>query len=105
MLLEIEIISGPQDGMIITLTEENLITQWTRDNGSLLSFPWDKELGSPQAVIRYQGGVWEIESQDALHGLYVMNGGGKISGTNKIEIGQIYRANYTWLKIKNIQAD
>ncbi len=102
-MLEIEIISGPQDGTIIILTEEDHTTLWTKDIGSKLSFPWDTELGSPQAIIRHKGDEWEIEAYDSPHGLYVMNGDGKLLGIKKIKKGQIYRANYTWLKMKNIQ--
>ena len=44
--LSLEILSGPLDGENITLTTE---TEWSRAPGSPLSFPWDDDLGEPQA--------------------------------------------------------
>jgi len=63
----LEVLSGPLDGRIITLEGE---THWDAEGDGPLSFPWDTELGDPQARFFCEEGEWWLEGYDAPHGTY-----------------------------------
>lgn len=99
--LEVEILTGPLDGHIVTLVGD---TEWTRSAGSiLLTFPWDDELGQPQSHFIIEDDKWLIEPCDSLHGTYILNRELKLSEKTILQEGDILKASRTWMRIKSIK--
>lgn len=65
--LTLEVLIGPLDGAKVVLTED---TAWSRNGDGPLAFPWDAELGEPQAMFSVDEQGWWIESVSSLHGTY-----------------------------------
>jgi hypothetical protein len=65
--LILEVLNGPIDGHIVTLEAE---TNWSKEGEGVLAFPWDTELGTPQARFYKEGNSWFIEGCQASHGTY-----------------------------------
>jgi hypothetical protein len=97
--LEVEILTGPLDGYIITLEIE---TELTRLTGGLLAFPWDDELGQPQCRFIFDGVKWLIEPNDSPHGTYILNRDIKLSEKIIVQKGDLLKASRTWMIIRNI---
>lgn len=100
--LILEILSGPLDGATISLTSD---TAWGRTGTSPLTFPWDAELGVPQArfSIEREGkkGRWQLEGLDAPHGTYRVNREERLTRqTVPLARGDILRASQTWLLVR-----
>ncbi len=57
--LSLEILNGPLDGQVITLKTE---TEWSKESEGPLGFPWDEELGTPQALFLVEAGEWWLQS-------------------------------------------
>jgi hypothetical protein len=98
----LEVLSGPLDGTRIELEGETL---WTGLTGSRLSFPWDGELGQPQARLFVRDGCWMLEAFPSQHGTYCMAGGeGMRLGEVEIELQRdmLIKASSTWLKVISI---
>ncbi len=68
--LTLEVLNGPLDGAIITLDKD---AQWCRTGHEPLAFPWDTELGQPQASFISEDDGWYIEGLNAPHGTYRIN--------------------------------
>lgn len=98
--LEVEILSGPLDGHTITLEND---TEWTRSVGSLLSFPWDEELGEPQArfVISEEG--WQLESAKTKRGTHLLRPNTEDRLPAILQIDDVLKASNTWLRVKAIE--
>lgn len=98
--LTLEVLSGPLDGAEITLTAA---ADWQRDPGSPLSFPWDVELGKPQAhFAQEEDGSWTLAGCQASHGTYRMHPQPeKIKTPTRLAQGDILRAHQTWLRVKD----
>ncbi|MCP4283176.1 MAG: hypothetical protein GY792_01805 [Gammaproteobacteria bacterium] len=99
MKLSLEILNGPLDGQIVTLETE---TVWGKEGDSPLSFPWDTELGVPQARVFPEGGNWWIEGHDAPHGTYCLNRQKKIEEKKQVEKDDLLKASETWVLINQI---
>jgi hypothetical protein len=56
--LSLEILNGPLDGHVETLESE---TDWSKEGEGSLSFPWDEELGTPQARFFVEDGKWWLK--------------------------------------------
>ena len=98
--LVLEILTGPLDGHIVTLKGE---TKWTQSVGSLLSFPWDDELGQPQGRFIVEEGKWLIEPFSSPHGTYILNKDVKLPNKTILEKGDLLKASRTWMLIKAIE--
>jgi hypothetical protein len=95
--LTLEILSGPRDGHTVTLEAE---TAWTRAGEGRLAFPWDEELGAPQARFRPGPAGWVLEGVASPHGTYRINAGERITdGTLDLAAGDILKASDTWLVV------
>ena len=94
--LKLEVLSGPLDGAHLTLTAE---TDWTRQPGSPLSFPWDTELGQPQArfVPGEQGG--RLEPLQAQRGTHLLRPGAEDDLPATLQAGDVLKASSTWLRV------
>lgn len=93
--LHLEILSGPLDGLTVTVGEQ---TDWTFVENGLLSFPWDAELGSPQAKFYLEAEIWWLEvNPGAAHGTYCANRLGRIEGKFQLQAGDVLKASETWL--------
>ena len=98
--LTLEVLSGPLDGAIIPLEAE---TDWSRAGDGLLSFPWDAELGEPQARFTFGEGHWHLEGLEAPHGTYRINREERLTGkTVQLEGGDILKASGTWLLVRQV---
>lgn len=93
--LTLEILSGPLDGGTLTLTNE---TEWTRASSGPLAFPWDAELGTPQARLAPDTKGWTLTGVQSPHGTYRLNTEERIT-TEKLRLteGDILKAGATWL--------
>ena len=96
--LTLEILSGPLDGATIILESE---TEWSRTGESLLTFPWDTELGIPQARFTVEQDHWHLEGLDSPHGTYRINREERLAGKKvQLEGGDILKASHTWLLVR-----
>jgi len=102
--LTLEILSGPLDGATITLEAE---MEWSRAGQGYLTFPWDTELGEPQARFTVEGkSRWYLEGLDAPHGTYRVNREERLGGDRKkaqLEGGDILKASNTWLLVRRVE--
>ena len=97
--LSFEILTGPLDGHPVSLDRETL---WTKSDDEELSFPWDEELGTPQAKIFLDDDKWYLEAFKSAHGTYCINRKEKITGKIELRKGDRLKASETWLKIVDI---
>jgi len=97
--LVLEVLSGPLDGATITL-ETN--TEWDCAGDGPLAFPWDDELGKPQARFTVGEGGWWLEGLDAPHGTYQINREEQITEKVQLENRDILKASQTWLLVHRI---
>ena len=95
--LTLEVLSGPLDGAIITLAEE---TDWCREGTSRLAFPWDIELGQPQARFIPSTDGWHLEGLKAKRGTHIFRRNGEESLPIVLEPGDILNASCTWLLVR-----
>jgi hypothetical protein len=100
--LKLEVLSGPLDGTLIALETD---AEWSRagDGETPLTFPWDTELGAPQARLTFDAeeGRWYLEGLDAPHGTYRVNREERLTG-KKVQLkgGDIIKASQTWLLVR-----
>ena len=99
--LKLEVLSGPLDGALITLETD---AEWTRAGGgeTPLTFPWDTELGAPQARFTFEEGHWYLEGLDAPHGTYHVNREERITRKMRLERGDILKASCTWTLVQEV---
>ena len=95
--LVLEILSGPSDGAVIELASESA---WTKASGSPLSFPWDEELGDPQATFSPEAGGWTLTPHHSPHHTYRLNTEERLEGEIVLAAGDILKASRTWLLVK-----
>jgi hypothetical protein len=95
--LELEILSGPLDGHIVSLEAE---AEWTAVGNGPLAFPWDQELGEPQARFAVDEQGWGLESRKSPHGTYRINQEEKVQGRVQLEKGDVLKASHTWLLVR-----
>ena len=95
--LVLEVLSGPLDGAIIELVAE---TAWTKAPGNLLSFPWDVELGEPQAILIPKPDGWILTPNHSLHNTYRLNTEEKLIDKIVLKVNDILKASQTWLLVK-----
>lgn len=98
--LSLEILNGPLDGYAITLDDE---TDWKKEGEDKLSFPWDEELGTPQARFFVEEGSWWLEEYKAPHGTYCVSRGERIEGRIQLEENDVLKAGETWLLVREIE--
>jgi hypothetical protein len=98
--LNLEILNGSLDGYVVTLETETI---WGKEGEGPLIFPWDTELGAPQARFFLEGGNWWIEGSNAPHETYCANRGKRIEGKIQIEEGDLLKASDTWLLVNQIE--
>jgi len=97
--LELEVLGGPLDGHVIVLETK---TVWTRQSGSLLSFPWDASLGEPQAYFMDVEQGWLLEHARAKRGTHVIRSDQESQLPTLLEEGDILKASNTWLRIRSV---
>lgn len=95
--LLLEVINGPLDGALITLEEE---TEWSRAGAGPLTFPWDDELGHPQARLKPEEEDWSLETFESAHGTYRINRDERVKGNIKLEMDDVIQASKTWLLVR-----
>src|SRR5262245_4438002 len=97
-MLNLEIMNGPMDGQVIKIKET---VEWGRDGEGELTFPWDEELGIPQAKFYVEEGKWWLEHVS-----------GKSSNQHNMErlqvkvalkAGDIIKAANSWLLVGHIE--
>ncbi|MCP4348016.1 MAG: hypothetical protein GY795_21135 [Desulfobacterales bacterium] len=97
--LTLEVLSGPLDGAFISLDGD---AHWNKTGNEPLAFPWDTELGQPQANFIYEEDGWYLEGMNALHGTYRINREEKINKKVKLERDDILKASNTWLRVEKV---
>lgn len=100
--LVVEMLSGPLDGATSDLDGE---AEWSRAGAGPLAFPWDEELGTPQAHFRPMQDGWNLEPVKSPRGTYRMNVNGpeRIAGAVAIEASDLLKASGTWLLVRTIE--
>jgi len=98
--LNLEILNGFLDGYVVTLETETI---WGKEGEGPLIFPWDIELGAPQARFFLEGGNWWIEDCDAPHKTYCANREKRIEGKIQLENEDLLKASDTWLLVSQIE--
>ena len=95
--LTLELVSGPLDGHQVVLENE---AKWTKEGQGALAFPWDSELGSPQARFFLKGRTWRLEGYDAPHGTYLDMERVK----RKVQLGEgdLLKASQTWMLVVSV---
>lgn len=95
--LTLEFLSGPLDGLTVTLEAE---TDWSRSGDGPLSFPWDEELGTPQARFVIDNGQWQLEAlpseRSTRHNM------DRVEGAVSLEKGNLLKSAHSWLLITEI---
>ena len=101
--LALEVLNGPLDGAIITLTTES---EWSRVGEGPLVFPWDKELGSPQARFAPGEEGWQLQGIRSAHGTYRINSNERIvEGQLQLAQGDVLKASQTWLQVRLVNLE
>lgn len=95
--LSLEVMNGPLDGQIITLQEDS---DWSRAGNGALSFPWDAELGAPQARITVADGAWWLEP--CASSRRTRCNGEPINGKLALSEGDWLKAATTWLVVRRV---
>lgn len=98
--LKLEVLNGPLDGYLATLESE---TTWAKEGEGPLIFPWDTDLGTPQARFFFQEGKWWIESDDPPQKTYCANRRKRIEGKTQVEEGDLLKAGDTWLLVSRLE--
>jgi len=94
--LVLEILNGPLDGHKVKLEKETI---WSKKGEGSLIFPWDTELGEPQARFFCEGGEWWLEGLEAQHGTYRLNREERIEGKVRLETRDMLKASESWLVV------
>ena len=97
--LTLEVLNGPLDGAEIQITAE---TAWTKGLGGPLSFPWDNELGEPQAVITPSENGWFLVPNPSAQGIYRINTKEIIKEKFVLSTDDVLKAGCTWLLVKKV---
>jgi len=98
--LVLEILNGPLDGHKVKLEKE---TFWSKKGEGPLIFPWDTELGEPQARFFCEGDEWWVEGLKAQHGTYCLGHAGRIEGKVRLEARDMLKASESWLFISKVE--
>ncbi len=98
--LILEVLTGPLDGATRSLDAES---EWSRAGIGPLSFPWDTELGTPQARFRPTQEGWSLEGSKAPHGTYRLNREERVTAPISLSAGDILKASNTWLLVRDGQ--
>lgn len=97
--LTLELLGGPLDGLTLTLEAE---TEWSKTGDGPLSFPWDNELGTPQARLFTEAGEWRLEAlpneRSTRHNME------PIDGTVLLNTGDLLKAANSWLLVTNLDS-
>jgi hypothetical protein len=99
--LVLEVLSGPLDGAILTLQAG---ADWSRAGDGPLVFPWEAELGEPQARFTAEEAGWWLEGMDTPHGTYRVNQEEKVRSKVQLEEQDLLKACGTWLLVREAQA-
>jgi hypothetical protein len=94
--LILEIASGPLDGLQITIENE---TEWRRSETGPLCFPWDSELGEPQARFLRTNKGWAVEGFKAQHGTHLVKRNRNVRQPVTLREGDLLRAHETWILV------
>jgi hypothetical protein len=97
-LLKLECLSGPLDGFQIELVTAE---EWSCKGEGPLAFPWDMELGSPQARIFPQEDGWYLEGySETPHATHCLRKHDtKVVEAICLEDGDMIRASGTWFRV------
>jgi hypothetical protein len=96
--LTLEVLNGPLDGAEIVIATE---TEWSRGGDGPLAFPWDAELGEPQAKFTVDDQGWWIEGLSSPHGTYRLSGASqeRITAKRALAADDVFKASATWLRV------
>ena len=98
--LVLEILNGPLDGHKVKLEKEIL---WSKKGEGPLIFPWDTELGDPQARFFCEENAWWLEGLKTKHGTYRLNREERIEGKVRLEARDMLKASESWLLVHQIE--
>lgn len=96
--LSLEILNGPLDGEVVTLEGE---TVWSKEGEGSLSFPWDEELGTPQARFFVEDGKWWLKVSSTRRS--TRHNMERIEDKAPLEKGDLLKAADTWLRVNGVE--
>lgn len=100
--LILECLNGPLDGYSFVLDFATGVF-WGKQCESVLTFPWDYELGEHQARFFYEDESWWLESfPNQPHGTYRLNTQDRVQDKIKLSEGDILKASKTWLRVRGL---
>lgn len=97
--LSLELLNGPLDGHLITLESE---TTWSKEGDSPLTFPWDTELGTPQARLFPENGKWWLE-HDSNASRNTRNNMDRVTTKVQLEESDLLKASDSWMFVSKIE--
>jgi hypothetical protein len=100
--LIVEVLNGPLDGAKITV---QIDTEWCKTGDSPLAFPWDANLGEPQARFFSNGTSWNIEGYAAGRRTHLYRGEQDIIVTQQarpLEKHDLLKAGNTMLLVEEV---
>jgi hypothetical protein len=78
-------------------------TLWSKQGEGPLIFPWDTELGDPQARFFREEDEWWMEGFKAQHGTYRLGHEGCIEGKVRLETRDMLKASESWLLVRKME--
>lgn len=96
--LKLEVLSGPLDGLEISLNEA---ADWSSGGDGWLSFPWDEELGTPQASFFVEEEKWWLAADKTRRS--TRQNMEQIEGKAPLAKGDLLKAANSWLLITDIE--
>jgi hypothetical protein len=98
--LVLQVLNGPLDGAVLTLQSD---TAWSCAGSGPLVFPWDDELGKPQACFIADEQGWSLQSFKSPHGTHRMNQRERLTeGRIQLAEGDLLGASSTWLLVHQV---
>lgn len=114
MRLEVVIMSGVEDGLRLTYSQDNgdgevieSAQAWRlsigRRDESDICLRHDTFVSRKHAYIRWEQARWWLEDGESTNGTYVdlNDTEARITGTIPLEPGQLFRVGHTWLRIED----
>ncbi len=97
--LTLKILSGPLDGLTVTLAAD---TEWSSAGDGPLIFPWDEQLGTPQARLQIEADSWLLtplpNQRSTRHNME------RIESSVPLAKGDLLKAAGSWLLITDIDS-
>lgn len=110
MNVDLMIMSGVEDGMVLTLDDDaygdRQTTAWTltigRREESDICLRNDTFISREHAKLHWRSGAWWLEDCESKNGSFLETGDedARVSGRVPLQLGQLFRIGRTWLRLQ-----